>query len=60
MDSDKIERQLLRELDEARRKIVRLEGQQSKDQLRRDFLEGELEEYRKLVKPSQSKKSNTK
>lgn len=59
-DSDKIERQLLRELDEARRKIARLEAQQTKDQLRRDFLEGQLEEYRKLVKPSQSKKSNTK
>ena len=59
-DSDKIERQLMRELEEARRKIARLEAQQSKDQLRRDFLEGQLEEYRKLVKPSQSKKSNTK
>lgn len=59
-DSDRIERQLLRELDEARKKIARLEAQQAKDQLRRDFLEGQLEEYRKLVKPSQSKKSNTK
>lgn len=58
-DSDKIERQLMRELEEARKKIARLEAQQAKDQLRRDFLEGQLEEYRKLVKPSQSKKSNT-
>lgn len=59
-DSDKVERQLMRELEEARKKIARLEAQQAKDQLRRDFLEGQLEEYRKLVKPSQSKKSNTK
>ena len=59
-DQDKIEHQLMRELDEARRKIARLEAQQKKDSLRRDFLEGQLEEYRKLVKPSQSKKSNTK
>lgn len=59
-DSDKIERQLMRELEEARKKIARLEAQQAKDLLRRDFLEGQLEEYRKLVKPSQSKKSNTK
>lgn len=58
-DSDKIERQLMRELEEARKKIARLEAQQAKDLLRRDFLEGQLEEYRKLVKPSQSKKSNT-
>ena len=59
-DSDNIERQLMRELEEARRKIARLEAQQAKDMLRRDLLEGQLEEYRKLVKPSQSKKSNTK
>ena len=59
-DSDKIERQLIRELEEARKKIARLEAQQAKDMLRRDFLEGQLEEYRKLVKPSQSKKLNTK
>ena len=59
-DSDKIERQLMYELEEARKKIARLEAQQAKDNLRRDFLEGQLEEYRKLVKPSQSKKSNTK
>ena len=59
-DSEKIERQLMHELEEARKKIARLEAQQAKDHLRRDFLEGQLEEYRKLVKPSQSKKSNTK
>lgn len=59
-DADKVERQLMRELEEARKKIARLEAQQAKDQLRRDFLEGQIEEYRKLVKPSQSKKSHTK
>ena len=59
-EQNKIERQLQKELDEARKKIARLEAQQAKDLLRRDFLEGQLEEYRKLVKPSQSKKSNTK
>ena len=59
-DHEKIERQLMCELDEARKKIARLEAQQKKDSLRRDFLEGQLEEYRKLVKPSQSKKSHTK
>lgn len=59
-DSDKIERQLMRELEEARKKIARLEAQQAKDLLRRDFLEGQLEEYRKLVTPSQSKKSPAK
>lgn len=59
-DQDRIERQLMRELEEARKKIARLEARQKKDSLRRDFLEGQLEEYRKLVKPSQSKKSHTK
>ncbi len=59
-DNDRIERQLARELEEARKKIERLEAQQRKDNLRREFLEGQLEEYRKLVKPAQSKKSNTK
>lgn len=55
-----VELQLRRELEEALRKIERLESRQKKDDLRREFLEGQLEEYRKLVKPSQSKKSNTK
>lgn len=59
-DQEKIERQLMHELEEARKKIARLEAQQAKDTLRRDFLEGQLDEYRKLVKPSQSKKSPTK
>lgn len=59
-DCDKVERQLLRELDEARKKIACLEARQAKDSLMRDFLEGQLKEYRKLVKPSDSKKSNTK
>lgn len=59
-DSDKVERQLMRELEEARKKIARLEAQQKKDLLRRDFLEGQIEEYKKLVKPSQSKKLPTK
>ena len=59
-DHEKIERQLMRELEEARKKIARLEAQQKKDYLRRDFLEGQLEEYRQLVKPSQSKNSHTK
>ena len=59
-DSDKIERQLRRELDEALSKVARLEALQRKDAIRREFLEEQLVEYRKLVKPSQSKKSNTK
>lgn len=59
-DSDKIELQLRRELDEALRKLARLEAQQKKDDIRREFLEEQLLEYRKLVKPSQSKKSSTK
>ncbi|MDO5396284.1 MAG: hypothetical protein Q4F07_10035 [Bacteroidales bacterium] len=59
-DNDKIELQLRRELDEALRKVARLEAQQKKDDIRREFLEEQLIEYRKLVKPSQSKKSNTK
>lgn len=58
--NDKTELQLRRELDEAQKKIARLEAQQKKDDLRREFLEEQLVEYRKLVKPSQSKKSNTK
>lgn len=59
-DSDKIELQLRRELEEAYKKIARLEAQEKKDGIRREFLEEQLKEYRKLVKPSQSKKSNTK
>lgn len=58
--NDKIELQFRRELDEAQKKIARLEAQRKKDDLRREFLEEQLVEYRKLVKPSQSKKSNTK
>lgn len=54
------DRQLARELKEAHKKIASLEAQQAKDALRRDFLEGQIEEYRKLVKPSQSEKSSTK
>lgn len=59
-NQDKIERQLQRELNEALKKIARLEAQQEKDHLRREFLEGQIAEYKKLVKPSQSKKSHTK
>lgn len=59
-ENDKIERQLRRELEEALKKVARLEAQQKKDNLKREFLEEQLIEYRKLVKPSQSKKSNTK
>ena len=55
-DNDKVEQQLRRELDEALRKVARLEAQQKKDVIRREFLEEQLIEYRKLVKPSQSKK----
>lgn len=59
-DTDKIELQLRRELEDALKKIARLEAQEKKDSIRREFLEEQLKEYRKLVKPSQSKKSNTK
>ena len=59
-DSEKIEKQLRRELDEALKKVACLEALQKKDAIRREFLEEQLVEYRKLVKPSQSKKSNTK
>lgn len=59
-EQDKIERQLRRELEDALKKVARLEAQQKKDDLKREFLEEQLIEYRKLVKPSQSKKSNTK
>ena len=58
-DSEKIEKQLRRELDEALKKVACLEALQKKDAIRREFLEEQLVEYRKLVKPSQSKKSNT-
>ena len=59
-DNNKIELQLRRELEEALKKVARLEALQKKDAIRREFLEEQLVEYRKLVKPSQSKKSNTK
>lgn len=59
-NQDKIERQLQRELDEALKKIARLEAQHEKDLLRREFLEGQIEEYKKHVKPAQSKKLHTK
>ena len=57
---NKIERQLRRELDEALKKVACLEALQKKDAIRREFLEEQLVEYRKIVKPSRSKKSNTK
>lgn len=59
-ENDKIEQQLRRELDAALRKVACLEALQKKDAIKREFLEEQLVEYRKLVKPSQSKKSNTK
>jgi len=59
-DSDKTEKQLRCELDAALKKVALLESLQKKDAIRREFLEEQLVEYRKLVKPSQSKKSNTK
>ena len=59
-DKDTIEQRLRQELDEALRKVAFLEAMQKKDAIRREFLEEQLVEYRKLVKPSQSKKSNTK
>lgn len=59
-DNDKIEQQLRRELDAALKKVACLEALQKKDAIKREFLEEQLVEYRKLVKPSQSKKSNTK
>ena len=59
-EQEKIEKQLLRELEEARKKIERLEAQKKKDDLRIMFYEGQIQEYKKIVKPSQSKKSNTK
>lgn len=59
-DNDKVERQLRRELDEALKKVADLEALRKKDAIRREFLEEQLVEYRRLVKPSQSKKSNTK
>lgn len=55
-DNDKIEQQLRRELDAALKKVASLEALQKKDAIRREFLEEQLVEYRKLVKPSQSKK----
>ena len=57
---EKIEKQLMRELEEARKKIERLEAQKKKDELRIMFYEGQIQEYKKIVKPSESKKSNTK
>ena len=59
-DKDEIEQRLRQELDEALKKVAFLEAIQKKDAIRREFLEEQLVEYRKLVKPSQSKKSNTK
>ena len=59
-EQEKIEKQLMRELEEARKKIARLEAQKKKDDLRLMFYEGQIQEYKKIVRPSQSKKSNTK
>ncbi|MDE6084286.1 MAG: hypothetical protein K2G11_07330 [Muribaculaceae bacterium] len=42
--------QLRRELDEALMKVARLEALQKKDAIRREFLEEQLVEYRKLIK----------
>ena len=59
-EQEKIEKQLMRELEEAHKKIERLEAQKKKGDLRIMFYEGQIQEYKKIVKPSASKKSSTK
>lgn len=51
---------LTRKLNAANRKIEKLEADKKKAELREEFQNGVIAEYKKLVKPAQSKKSTTK
>ena len=51
---------LTRKLNAATRKIEKLEADRKKAELREEFQSGVIAEYKKLVKPAQSKKSTTK
>lgn len=51
---------LTRKLNAANRKIEKLEADRKKAELREEFRNGVIAEYKKLVKPAQSKKSTTK
>ena len=51
---------LTRKLNAAIRKIEKLEADRKKAELREEFQSGVIAEYKKLVKPAQSKKSTTK
>ena len=51
---------LTRKLNAATRKIEKLEADRKKAELREEFQSGVIAEYKKLVKPAQSKKTTTK
>lgn len=59
-DTEKTIYELTRKLNAANRKIEKLEADKKKAELREEFQNGVIAEYKKLVKPAQSKKSNTK
>lgn len=52
--------ELTRKLNAANKKIENLEAEKKKAELREEFKDGVIAEYKKIVKPAQSKKSNTK
>ncbi len=58
-DTEKTILELTRKLNEANRKIEKLEADRKKAELREEFKDGVIAEYEKLVKPAQSKKSIT-
>lgn len=59
-DTERTILELTRKLNAANRKIERLEADKKKAELREEFKDGVIAEYKKLVKPAQSKKSTTK
>ena len=58
-DTEKTILGLTRKLNAANRKIEKLEADRKKAEQREEFKDGVIAEYEKLVKPAQSKKSNT-
>lgn len=59
-DTEKTILELTRKLNAANKKIEKLEAEKKKAELREEFKDGVIAEYKKIVKPAQSKKSTTK
>lgn len=58
-DTEKTIYELTKKLNAANKKIEKLEADKKKAEIREEFKDGVIAEYKKLVKPAQSKKSTT-